>query len=194
MLKASGLTNLLRSPYRKKLFWPGCLCILLLGAFTGSLLYINGQGSRAAITEQEIIKEQAFVNQYKNEERKLKMDYGYLAEPTEANQVEKVQNELLQKLKGFQLTIGTITKSKTVAKSDPNQPKPEEGTKKIAATITDELEYELTFSGTWENTVTYIQQMQSSAGLLAVQNVSMKPKANETALLDTSIKYTIYLR
>lgn len=196
MLKSFAPTFSMQKKHVRILLMPSIVCLLLTAGFIASMMYINGQGSRAAITEQEITNEQNFINQYKTEERKLKSEYGYLSEPVEANQVERVQNDILQKLKGFQLNISTIMKNKNVVSKQVNAAKGNNAVKQpaqAAATPTNEVAYELTFSGNWENTVRYIQQMTFGTGLLSIDSVSIKPKSNSPDL-DTTIKYTIYLR
>jgi hypothetical protein len=163
--------------------------------FIGSLFYISGQGSRLTITENEIGKEKEFISQYRREEQLYRDEFGTFAQPVRKNEIEKIQNDLIQKTKNYQLDVislnniaSTVSVQNPAATANANA----NGDKTTKATV-DGVEFEMGFVGTWEMSVKYIQELQKGSGLLSIRNFSMKPRPNTANLVETSLRYKIYL-
>jgi hypothetical protein len=174
-------------------------CYILLGSalavlvlFIGSLFYISGQGSRFTITENEIAKEKEFISQYRKEEQAYQDQFGIFAQPIKKNEIEKLQNDLIQKTKNYGLSVSSLNNVPSTAPASNPSSKPANGNKD-QTTVSDGVEFEMGFVGTWEASVKYIQELQKSSGLLSIRNFSMKPKSNTTNLIETSLRYKIYL-
>lgn len=143
-----------------------------------------------AITEAEIKKENDFINQFTKEERNYKSEHGYLSQPVSQKDIERIQNELIQRTQNYQLHVTSVNRLPTPA----IQLDSKKTDKTPSATqVAKGVEYELSFTGTWEMTARYLQDLQNSTNLITIRSLAMKPKQNANALIDTVIKYKIYL-
>lgn len=176
------------SQYRTKIIALFAASILLTSVFIGSIVYVNGQGSRMAITEAEIQKENDFINKFIQEERQYKINNGYLAQPVAQSDVERIQNELIQRAKNYQLNVTSVNRLPTPAASADNKK-----TDKTPTLTSKGIEYEIGFSGTWEMTARYLQELQNNNSLITIRSLAMKSKQGANAVIDTVIKYKIYI-
>lgn len=162
-----------RSPSKNKIIQLLAVTILTFVIFSASVSFINGQGSRMSIAENEITREKAFINQYHAEEAQFKKKHGSSARLTTRSEIEKIQNELIQKTKDYQLDVISVQSIQTADKNG--------------------LEFEMAFTGAWEMAVQYIRQLQESDSLISILSCLMNPKPDAGNLVEIKLKYKIYV-
>lgn len=158
---------------KSKMFRLLSVTFFVFAVFLASLTFISGQGSRMSITENEIKREKDFINQYNAEESKFKKEHGSFTRLASRNEIEKIQNELIQKTKEYHLDVDSVQSIQSADKHG--------------------VDFEMGFTGDWEMTVKYIRQLQESAGLISILSCSMNPKLSAGNLLETKLKYKIYV-
>lgn len=186
-----------KSNARSKIFTLLGVTVVFFVIFIGSLFYISGQGSRLTITKEEIAKEKGFIEQYRQDEQAYQSEFGAFAQPVKKNEIEIIQNDLIQKTKNYGLNVASLNYIASVAPPAPPKTNPSTNTtEQTQPKIIEGVEFEMGFVGTWENSVSYIQELQKGPGLLSIRNFSMKPKSSTNGasnLIETSLRYKIYL-
>jgi hypothetical protein len=172
------------------------VCTLFsLFSFVYLLNYWSGQGSRMAITQEEVAKEMEYIRQYKANVNDFTQQNAGAALPVSRGEVETVQNNLLQKAKSYQLNVTLInTLQNQAATVKETKPSPAAADQKPAENIPDGIEYELGFTGNWEGTVKYLREMVLNPGLISIRSVAMKPNQSNSQMLETNIKYKVYFQ
>lgn len=177
----------------RKVILLSILALLTTAILIGVMIYINGQGSRRAITEAEIKKEKAFIAQYHENETKYENEFGQLAQPVKKDEIEYIQNELIQRAKSYQLAVNSVTRISSSAQSKPNNANSKASAAAAPAPTMAGIEYEINFTGPWESSVRYIRDMQVGSGLLSIRSLNMKHSSTSDLLVETAIRYKIYL-
>jgi hypothetical protein len=167
--------------------------LMVFFLFIASLFYVSGQGSRLAITENEIGKEKEFISQYQKEEQLYREEFGNFAQPVKKTEIEKIQNDLIQKTKNYQLDVTSLNNIASTVSTPNPAPAGANAGDKPTKTAPDGVEFEMGFVGTWEMSVKYIEELQKGSGLLSIRTFSMKPRPNAANLVETSLRYKIYL-
>jgi len=178
---------------RTKIAGLAFFAVLITVVFIGAITYINGQGSRLAITEAEIQKETDYISNYRTEDRKFRMEYGIFSQPIKKNELEFIQNELIERAKSYQLSVDSVNRLTTFTMQPLKQGgiRPQEENQALPQP--NGVEYEIKFSGSWQMVVLYIQDLQTGSGLISILSLDMKPKPDNGNVLDIVVKYKIYL-
>lgn len=178
---------------RTKIIGLAFIALLTTIVFIGAVSYINEQSRRLAITEAEIQQQTDFIAHYHNEDRKFKMEYGMVAQQVDKNEVEFIQNALIQKAKSYHLSVHSINRLTAFTSQSLKQGEKRPTGEKQTPSAPYGVEYEIKFSGSWQMAVRYIQDLQTDNGLISILSLAIKPKSDNGNVLDTVVKYKIYL-
>lgn len=161
-----------------KLYILSGFTLVMIAANIIMLLFTGGQSTRLKIAQAETQKQTAFIQEYKQQEHNYLSKYYYAPKPAPRNQVELVQNELINKMKNYNLSVQTMTSIPQAAVQAGQPP-------------ADGAEFELTFTGAWDKTMQYIQAMQTGSTLISIRSVKLEAIPNLE--IRTALKYKVYL-
>lgn len=146
----------------------------------GGFFFVQNRIHHFDSVEKEINEINKFLAEAENEKRQYELKIANGAKPILSKEVDQVQNDFIQKLNSYQLSISEIG-----LLSKPNNPPPK------GAAVIPGIEYQLTMTGSWEMSMKYLNEMQNGPVLVNIRGIQMEnmPKTN---MLRTSLKYKIY--
>lgn len=181
------------SNFPKKLVFTSFLFLLTLVALCGMYWFYSGEDIRYQVTEEEVKKEQEYIQLYEQQQAEYQRKYATSAKPVTNKDVESVQNEILKQTKTYNLNVLSVNAvasaapvqapAQAPANSDGSVPPPPLPTGR---------EFEMTLQGAWENTTKYLQGIEKSSALVLIRSLRIEPQQNSTEL-KTIVKYKIYI-
>lgn len=146
--------------------------------FIGLIIYFNTQNSRFAVTQEEIQKQTAFIQEVRNKEQDYETKHQAQAKPVKKNDVDTTQSVFINQTKNYNLQIVSLS-AVNVTSNDPKAP-PQDG-----------AEFELGLVGPWDMTAKFIEEIKKGTVLIAIKSLRIEADSNENQV-KTTLKYKIY--
>lgn len=163
-----------KSSTRTKVIASSILSVFMIIVLLGLIWFVGGQNSRFKVTEAEIQKQAAFVNDYKAQENEFYERYRVQPKPISRNEIDLIQNSILRQAKDYRLNVSTLSS----IPNPTNNPEPLIG-----------QEFELLVSGSWDMTARFIEGFQKNNALISIRSLRVETDNNQ---VKTMIKYKVY--
>lgn len=157
-------------------FVVGFIGVIVVGGF----FYIQNQIKHFDAVEKEINEINRFLAEAENEQKQYDNRVLNGSKPILIKDVDQAQNDMIQKMKRYELKISEIT---LMSKANTTSPK--------GAPIIPGIEYQVIMIGNWDKSMQYLKEMQNGPVLVNIRGIQMEqvPKTNT---IRTTMKYKIY--